>query len=328
MLELPAHFADRSSDLPAEDLVGQRGVPLPRRLQRLFGTRIAALDERVRAELLMGALDGAGSPTGADTVPGTRYGMRDADSAVAAGLLDVESATGAFVFRHPLVRSAVVQMATPNQRRAAHLTLAQVHRENLERRATHLAAATVDPDEDVADILEAAAASATRRGGALAAVTWLTRAAELSENHTDRSRRLADAAFVAAHAARLGQAQRLVQAGLVPGSTESPASVLAVAYQALYQDGDVRSTHRQVSAAIEKLRDGGPAAVSIVGEATASMVGKAEPEEVLTRLVILLLAISQYSGDRAVWESTHELLASLGAWSPNARVCSAAPGAM
>ncbi|MER7757003.1 AAA family ATPase [Kitasatospora sp. NPDC097643] len=305
LLELPAHFAGRSSDLSAEELIGQHGMPLSRRLQRLFGARIAALDERVRGELLTGALDGAGTPSSADAAPGTRYRMRDADSAVAAGLLDIEAATGDFVFRHPLVRSAVVQMATPNQRRAAHLALAQVHREHLERRATHLAVATVDPDEDVADILEAAAESATRRGGALAAVTWLTRAAELSENHADRSRRLADAAFVAGHAARLGQAHRLVQAGLAPGSTGSPASVLAAAYQALYQDGDVRSTHRQVSAAIEKLRDGGTAAVSAVG-------GAQPGEEVLTRLVILLLAISQYSGDRATWESTRGLLASLG----------------
>lgn len=302
LVELPAHFAGRSSDLPVEDLIGQHGVPLPRRLQRLFGTRIAALDERVRTELLMGALDGAGTPSGTDAVPGTRYGMRDADTAVAAGLLDIDMVTGDLVFRHPLVRSAVVRMATPNQRRAAHLALAQVHRENLERRATHLAAATVDPDEDVADILEAAAESATRRGGALAAVTWLTRAAELSENHADRSRRLTDASFVASHAARLGQANRLVQAGLATSSTESPASVLAAAYRALYQDGDVRSTHRQVSAAIEKLRDAGTA---IAGEA-------AEPDEVLTRLVILLLAISQFSGDRAAWESTRELLASMG----------------
>ncbi|MFJ7909142.1 AAA family ATPase [Kitasatospora sp. NPDC096204] len=306
LVELPAHFAGRSSDLPIEDLIGQRGVPLPRRLQRLYGARIAALDEQVRAELLTGALDGAGTPRGAgsssgtNAVPGTRYAMRDADPAVAAGLLDIDVVTGDLVFRHPLVRSAVVRMATPNQRRAAHLALAQVHRENLERRATHLAAATVDPDEEVADVLEAAAESATRRGGALAAVSWLTRAAELSENHTGRSRRLTDASFVAAHAARLGQAHRLVQADLAPGSTESPASVLAAAYRALYQDGDVRSTHRRVSAAIEKLRDAG----------TAS--GSAEPEEVLTRLVVLLLAISQYSGDRAVWENTRELLASMG----------------
>ncbi|MFE4517871.1 AAA family ATPase [Kitasatospora sp. NPDC056783] len=300
LLELPAHFAGRTGDLPVEDLIGRRGVPLPRRLQRLYGTRIAALDEPVRSELLLGALDGAGTPSGTDAAPGTRYRMRDADPAVTAGLLDIEMATGDLVFRHPLVRSAVVRMATPNQRRAAHLALAQVHRENLERRATHLAAATVDPDDDVAGVLEAAAESATRRGGALAAVAWLTRAAELSENHAGRSRRLADAAFVAAHAARLGQAHRLVRADLAPGTTESPASVLAAAYQALYQDGDVRSTHRQVSAAIERLRDAGPADSG------------AEPDEVLTRLVILLLAISQFSGDRAAWESTHALLDSLG----------------
>ncbi|MEU6232196.1 AAA family ATPase [Kitasatospora sp. NPDC047058] len=340
LLELPAHLAGRpGGDLAAEELVGQHGVPLPRRLQRLFGARIAALDERVRAELLKGALDGAGTPSGTDTVPGTRYAMRDADAAVAVGLLDLAVTTGEFVFRHPLVRSAVVQMATPNQRRAAHLALARVHREKLERRATHLAAATLDPDEEVADVLEAAAESATRRGGALAAVSWLTRAAELSENPAGRSRRLADAAFVASHAARLGQAHRLVRAELAPGSTESPASVLAAAYQALYQDGEVRSTHRRVSAAIEKLRDGGAAAVATAdraaaptaGESAAPTSGKAtvptagstagragtpagsaEPEEVLTRLVIVLLAVSQYSGDRATWESTHRLLASMG----------------
>ncbi|MFF7454643.1 AAA family ATPase [Kitasatospora sp. NPDC008115] len=306
LLELPAHFAGRSDDLPADDLIGligRHGVPLPRRLQRLFGARIAGLDERLRAELLMGALDGAGTASGADVVPGTRYAMRDADPAVAAGLLEVEAATGEFVFRHPLVRSAVVRTATPNQRRAAHLALARVHRENLERRATHLAAATVDPDEEVAGVLEAAAESATRRGGALAAVTWLTRAAELSENRTHRSRRLADAAFVAGHAARLGQAHRLVRADLASGSTQSPAAVLAASYQALYQDGDVRSTHRQVSAAIERLRDDGTARPT---------AGGTEREDVLTRLVDLLLAISQYAGDQAAWERTHELLASLG----------------
>ncbi|WP_051653516.1 ATP-binding protein, partial [Kitasatospora cheerisanensis] len=294
LLELPAHYAGRPDDAPADDLLGRPGVPLTRRLQRLFGTRIAALDEHVRDELLLGALDGAGSAS--DTAPGTRYAIRDADPAVAAGLLDVDPAGGELVFRHPLVRSAVIRMATPNRRRAAHLTLAQVHGQDLERRAAHLAAATVDPDEEVAGVLEAAAESATRRGGALAAVSWLTRAAELSEHPADRSRRLADAAFVAGHAARLGQAHRLVRAGLAPGAAEPPAAVLAAGYRALYQDGDVRSTHRRVAAAIEQLRDG----------------GGAEPAEVLDRLVILLLAVGQYSGDAAVWESTRALLASLG----------------
>lgn len=299
LLELPAHLEDRAGGLPAEDLAGPHGVPLSRRLQRLFDTRIAALDERERAELLRGALDGAGTPGGADAVPGTRYAMRDADAAVACGLLDIGPGTGDLVFRHPLVRSAVVQTATAHQRRTAHLALARLHRGNLERRATHLAAATAGPDEEVAAVLEEAAASATRRGGALTAVTWLTRAAELSESPAGRSRRLADAAFVAGHAARPGQAGRLARADPAPGSAQSPAAVLASAYQALYQDGDVRSTRHQVSAAIERLRDAGPAG------------RRAAPDEVLTRLVVLLLAISQYAGDRAGWESTHALLATM-----------------
>ncbi|GAA1981754.1 helix-turn-helix transcriptional regulator [Catenulispora subtropica] len=289
LLELPAHHAGR-----ADDQFGLNGVPLPRRLRNLYGARITGLSDAVRAELLKGALDGVGVGAEDGVAPSPRYRMRDADEAVAAGLLEIEPGTDDFTFRHPLVRSTVVQMATPNQRRAAHQELARVHREHLERRATHLAAATVDPDEDVADILEAAAESATRRGGALAAVAWLTRAAELSENHADRSRRLADAAFVASHAGRLGQAHRLVLADLAAGTTDSPAGVLAAGYQALYQDGDVRSTHRLVSAAIEKLRD-----------------GVTEPDELLTRLVNLLTGLSAYAGDEASWERAHELFDSL-----------------
>ena len=332
LLELPAHLGSAAQGEPALDNLvgelgelGELGVPLPRRLQRLYGTRIAALGEAMREELLMGALDGAGTAgsalgrTGPHTGPGARYRMRDADEAVAAGLLEIEQATGDFAFRHPLVRSAVVQMATPNQRRAAHRALAHVHREHLERRATHLAAATVDPDEDVADILEAAAESATRRGGALAAVAWLTRAAELSVEHTGRSRRLADAAFVAGHAARLGQAHRLVQYGLAPGSTDSPASVLASAYQALYQDGDVLSTHRQVASAIERHRDAGltrptglTGSTGPTGPTGAGPAESVEADEVLTRLVNLLLAISQYAGDRTAWERAQGLLDDLG----------------
>ncbi|NUP49485.1 MAG: AAA family ATPase [Catenulispora sp.] len=292
LLELPAHLSDRPGAL--DDFAGRHGVPLPRRLQQVYGARISALSDGLRAELLMGALDGGGAGSADGPAATARYRMRDADEAVASGLLDIEPVTGDFTFRHPLVRSAVVQMATPNERRAAHQALARIHRENLERRATHLAAATVDPDEEVAAVLEAAAESVTRRGGAVAAVSWLTRAAELSEHPAERSRRLADAAFIAGQSARLGQARLLVQPGPA-GTAETPSAVLASAYQALYQDGDIRSTHRQVAAAIEKLRD----------------AGAAGPDEDLSRLTITLLAVSQYSGDADLWERTHKLLASI-----------------
>ncbi|MFE7750277.1 AAA family ATPase, partial [Streptomyces sp. NPDC057428] len=294
LLELAPYVSDGHLGHSAEELFGCHGVPLPRRLQQVYGTRIERLGDVVRGELLRGALDGVGS--GAAATGGLRYRMRDADEAVAAGLLDIDPVSGDLVFRHPLIRATVVQMATPNQRRTAHAVLAEVHHGDVERHATHLAASTVDPDEQVAVALEKAADSATRRGGAMAAVGWLTRAAELSESHEKRSRRLGDAAFVAGHAALLEQAQQLVHSDVVPSRSESPASVLTSAYVALYEDGDVRSSPRQILAAIESLRD----------------EGFEEAPDVLGRLVNLLLAIAQYASDHAVWERTHALLGSMG----------------
>nr|WP_153449843.1 LuxR family transcriptional regulator [Streptomyces smaragdinus] len=286
LLDLPPQVSDATFRL--------HGIPLPRRLQHVYGARIEHLDDAVRRELLRGALDGVGAGTG--FTRGTRYRMRDVEEAATCDLLEVDPVSGDFVFRHPLIRSTVVQMATPNQRRAAHAVLAQVHHEDVERRATHLAAATVNPDEQVAAALEEAAESVTRRGGSVAAVAWLTRAAELSENHEGRSRRLGDAAFVAGHAGLLDQAQRLVLSDTVPGKNVPPASVLTSAFVTLTEDGDVRSAHRQLVAAIGTLRDSGPR----------------EPGELLTRLVNLLFAVSSYAGDRALWERSREVVHSLG----------------
>ncbi len=294
LLELPSYIAGGAA--AHDDSIGEQAVPLPKRLQQLYSGRIAALAEPVRAELLMGALDGVGARAGTAAGPATYYRMRDAEEAVIAGLLEIDPVSGEFAFRHPLVRSALVQLATPNQRRTAHAALAQVHRDDVQRRARHLAAATVDPDEQVAAALEAAAESATRRGGAVAAVAWLTRAAQLSETHEARSRRLGDAAFVAGHAARLGQAQQIVQSDPGPGGHETPAAVLASAYSALYEDGDVRTSHRRVSDAIEQW----------------GVAARNEPTEVLVRLMNLLLAISQYAGDAELWGRTRRLLDQMG----------------
>ncbi|MFI7386655.1 AAA family ATPase [Streptomyces sp. NPDC049813] len=298
LLELPPYVRGGPTGRTPESVLGLTGVPLPQRLQQVYGARIEALGAGVRAELLRGALDGVGAGAGSGHTRGTRYRMADADEAAACGLLDTDPASGAFVFRHPLVSSTVVQLATPNERRAAHTVLAQVHRDDLERRATHLAASTVDPDEGTAAVLEAAADHdhATRRGGALAAVAWLTRAAELSESHAERSRRLGSAAYIAGHAGLLGRAQQLIHSDPGPGGHESPASVIASGYVALFEDGDVRSSQRQVFAAIEALRDEGVRA----------------PNALLNRLIDLLLAINQYAGDAAAWERTHDLLAPLG----------------
>ncbi|MER6394993.1 AAA family ATPase [Kitasatospora sp. NPDC001603] len=328
LLELPSYLGGSAARPAPGEPDGHEVVPLPDRFRQVFGARIAALGPAARAELLRGALDGVNAGAPAGPTAGARYRMRDVDEAAAVGLLDQDHFSGEFVFRHPLVRSTVVRAATPNERRAAHAALAEVHRDDIERRATHLAAAAVDPDDEVAAALEQAAASATRRGGAAAAVTWLTRAAELSRTPEDRSRRLGDAAFVAGHAGLLDQAQRLVGADGAPGRAGTTASALAFAYAVLYEDGDVRSAHRQVAAAVERIVDG--AAGQPVGDAPARTIGGAAgrtaggapaPSEELTRLVNLLLAVSQYAGDSASWQRTHRLLDSLGGLvPPNSRL--------
>ncbi|MBB4981053.1 MULTISPECIES: hypothetical protein [Streptomyces] len=64
-------------------------------------------------------------------------------------------------------------------------------RGKLLRGALDGAAAAVDPDDEVATALEAAARSAAQRGGASASVAWL------SEHAADRSRHLHEASYIA-----------------------------------------------------------------------------------------------------------------------------------
>ena len=73
-----------------------------------------------------------------------------------AGLLTTRG--DEFRFRHPLIRSVVYHSASFAERRVAHLTLANVLANDSERRAWHLATVTLEPDEEVAALLEASAA--------------------------------------------------------------------------------------------------------------------------------------------------------------------------
>ncbi len=100
-------------------------------------------------------------------------------------------------FSHPLVRSAIYHSAPFAQRAAAHRQLAEGLHDQPDRRAWHLAAAALSPDEHVASLLEATADQAQRRGGAAAAALAMERAAELSPDPEDQARRLVAAAAAA-----------------------------------------------------------------------------------------------------------------------------------
>ncbi|MEU6429311.1 AAA family ATPase [Microbispora sp. NPDC046973] len=182
--------------------------PLPDPLpggDRLFGDRVAALSAGARLTALLAAVE-----SDLDLVlrAAERLGVGEAafPELESAGLASVSGTQARF--RHPLIRSAVYEAASPAARREAHAALAEVS--DGDRRARHLAGAALGQDETVAAALARAAERARDRGGYGAAATALARAAELTPEPLVRARRLKDAAVAAWLGGRPGQAESLL----------------------------------------------------------------------------------------------------------------------
>jgi predicted ATPase len=209
LLELPGslHPDQLAGRAPVDDV-----LPLTTRLERAFGDRARRLPIGARTLLLVAAAEPTGDPA-VVLRAGARLGVEAAalDQAEAAGL--VGTADGRLRFRHPLVRSAAYQTATLAARQAAHRALAGVltGEDTADQRAWHLAAATVGPDEQVADELEGTADRARRRGGQAAAAAALERAAGLTGDDAERGRRLAAAASAAWLAGQADRATDLLE---------------------------------------------------------------------------------------------------------------------
>jgi hypothetical protein len=148
-------------------------LPLSQRLQALFVPRVSSLPPAARQA-------------------GFNADLEDLAAAEKDQLVNVDHGARRLVLRHPLIRSAVVSACTGAERRAAHRALAEALENQPERRAWRLGEASVEPDEQVAALLEQAAHRITARGDAVGAVAALVRAADLSPHGSDRARRLAN----------------------------------------------------------------------------------------------------------------------------------------
>ena len=204
LLELPRR-------LTVEQLHGVEPLPHPvpvgESLETVFAAQARSLSEEARRALVIAAT----ADTRAMRVITRTGGTNPAafEECEDAGLLAIQD--GQVTFSHPLVRSAVYQQATAAERRAAHRALADGFADDgkyAERRAWHSAAASVAPDEEVADLLEHAAAAASSRRGHVAAAGMFERAARLTPENEPRARRL----YLAAHSAWVaGQGDRALQ---------------------------------------------------------------------------------------------------------------------
>jgi DNA-binding CsgD family transcriptional regulator len=252
LLELPVSLGDLAQavagTLPA-------ALPLGRRLQSAFASRIQALPASVYELLLLTVLDGTGDLRLIRGLAAGRGG-EGLGAAERAGLVHADESAERLTFRHPLIRSAIVELSTSEQRRRAHAELAERLAGQPERYAWHLAEATGEPDERVAALLQEVAHANLRRGDSVGAVTELLRAAELSPSGKGRSERLAEAAYLGSivtgdlrDAPRLLEQARRAHSG--PGGPLSAA--VAGAYHLLHGDGDVDTAHRLLTTAIYEL---------------------------------------------------------------------------
>jgi DNA-binding CsgD family transcriptional regulator len=202
----PLGLVELAHAAPLDGSLAAAPTTLTARLEHAFAARLDGLDAPTRRALLAAALDSRATLdevlSAAGDVPVTAL-----DPAVAVGVVEVAGTR--VQFRHPLVRSAVQQVASPAEVLAMYAALAGVV-DDPERRLWHRAMAVVGPDEEVASALDAHARAARRRGAVMVAAAALERSAMLTADPHDKGERLVRAAELALDLGFVDVARRLL----------------------------------------------------------------------------------------------------------------------
>ena len=286
-----------SLELPLASELSGAGLPKSQgrgKLDELFASRLLPLSDDTKALLLLASLEGSGDLRvlqAASTTPG---GLAELHGAEEARLVSVDTYSNRLAFRHPLIRTAVVSNASGESIREAHRALAVAFLESPDRRAWHLAKATVEPDESVACLLEDTAHRTLRRGDASETVAALIRSAELTPDQVGRGRRLAEAAYIGSNltgvlsdsSSLLSEARRAALEGAGSLYAESAAAFIMV-----NGAGDVETAYRLLFAAID-------------AHLEAGQIDRASLEEALHALHLMCYM----AGNADMWEKFHESL--------------------
>ena len=244
-------------------------LTLSRRLLDVFAPRLAALPAATRHLLLIAALEDSGDLHVLSRAVAGRCDLKHLAPAEHAQLVHVEEMTGRLRFQHPLIRSAVVQLSTSDQRRSAHRALAGALEAVPELQAWHLGRATTGQDERVAALLDRAADAAGRRGDGPKAVAAMVLAADLSPELPARARRLAEAACLSTvFGGDLRDVSRLLADArhAAPG-TGSPAAAVADSACLLIGSGELDTAHKLLADSIAQAPEPRDAMCERVSEA-------------------------------------------------------------
>jgi DNA-binding CsgD family transcriptional regulator len=221
------------------ELAGGFGCPAPtstsRGLEEHYARCIEALPEPARQLLLVAAAE----PTGDAAVLWRAAEALGVDHAAASrdGSERLIKIGARVHFRHPIVRIAAYAAGSDDDRRMAHLALAEATDPlDAERRVWHRAAAAGEPDEAVALELEQNASAAQSRAGTAVAAAFLERSAQLTAEPERRAKRA------------LAAARAHIQAGAFDAALGLLAEARALAIEDL-QRGRIERLWRQAQCA-------------------------------------------------------------------------------
>ncbi|MEU5580643.1 AAA family ATPase [Streptomyces huasconensis] len=290
-------------------------LPLGTRLGSLYEDSLRALPDSARHVLLVAALGGSFAQRAsvlrdmarhAVTTPWTEIRRRIEASGLARfdgtdvtdgadgtdGAGRAEGAQGLIVFHHPLVRACLVHIASPAERRAAHRLLARALPAANPQRITHLAAATVGTDAELAELLHARADGMAAQGGHAEAAGMMARAAGLSPDPATRTARLVAASGMAARGGRLRLAVELLAGAEAEARPEQPEPTapyaFALAYTRLQLHGDPAPSLELLPGALDLL---------------ASPEGRDHRACLLEPMLFLLLVVAVHTGDERAWDA-------------------------
>jgi DNA-binding CsgD family transcriptional regulator len=180
-------------------------VPISTRIATAFLRRFGRLPEPTRRVLVLVAASDAGElAVLARAASSIGLDIAELGAAEEAGLITLDHSEVEFM--HPLARAAMYADASAQERREAHAALAATLPDrDVDRRAWHLAAASVGPDDQASGALEQAGARARDRSAYAAAAAAFERGAGLASTDDVRVRMLfeaAEAAWLAGDARR------------------------------------------------------------------------------------------------------------------------------
>ncbi|MCJ1712906.1 LuxR family transcriptional regulator [Curtobacterium sp. VKM Ac-2922] len=220
---LALHELGRSAAAAADRT---RERPVVGRVEQEFADRYAELDQPTRLAILAVALSGGTSAEEAARVAARAVGKFPTptwtEQASAASLLEWVLPR-AIRFRHPLVQSAVLMVASPPERTAVLRSLVLEHRDDPARTIWWRAELASGHDDGLADEIAALGDERTAMSDTFVASRAYERAAELTSDVARRVERRIVAAELAGLSGRTSEAALVVQ----QARDEAPAGLLA-----------------------------------------------------------------------------------------------------